>query len=171
VVVNQVESASDIEYVRKILGEKGKGVQVHAKIKSLKGLQKIEEILDAADGITLQRSQLAMEISFNSIAYAIPHIMKRCHVEGKFIGIPTRVKETGLKGAVPMLTEVNDIMCSVDDGIDCFILSIETAVGDFYVESIMSIKYVIEEAERHIDFISRYYAQQKNLVESQPIRA
>lgn len=94
-----------------------------------------------------------MEMSYTNISYVIEHIIKRCRAEGKILGLPTRVKETGMKGAVPMLTEVNDIMHSVKDGIDCFILSVETATGMYYEESILSIRYIIEEAERQIDYI------------------
>lgn len=61
-----------------------------------------------------------------------------------------------MKGAIPMLAQVNDITSNIFDGIDSFMLSVETAKGDFYKESVKSVKYIIEEAERQVDFQSRY---------------
>jgi len=65
-----------------------------------------------------------------------------------------------MKGSVPMLAQVNDITSNIFDGIDSLMLSVETAKGDFYKESVKSVQYIIEEAERRIDFPKRYMEQQ-----------
>lgn len=64
-----------------------------------------------------------------------------------------------MRGAVPQLAEVNDITQNVYDGIDQFILSVETAKGQFFQETIMSVKFIIEEAEKQIDYAKRYIDQ------------
>jgi pyruvate kinase len=53
-----------------------------------------------------------------------------------------------MKGAIPMLAEVNDITRSVFDGIDSLVICFETCKGDFFTETIKSVKYIILEAER-----------------------
>jgi len=148
VVVNSVEGPEDIEYVRKILGKKGEKVQVHAKIKSLKGLENIDAILQSADGITLQRGHLSIELNFTYINSIFQHILKKCKAASKMVGLPTHVDEPGLKGASPVLSRVNDIIQSVNEGLDCLILSAETAQGEYYEESVSSARFIIEEAER-----------------------
>lgn len=87
--INFVESADDVRYVKKLLGTKGQHIALHARIKTLKGLQKIEKIIEEADGIQIQRGYLGMEMSHTNISYVIEHIMKRCKTEGKVIGLPT----------------------------------------------------------------------------------
>jgi pyruvate kinase len=80
------------------------------------------------------------------------------------------VRETGLKGAIPLLNEVNDIIQAVASGIDCLVLSHETAVGDFFEESIYLCRKIVEEAERQIDYQRQHMEQQKSLIEFKKMR-
>lgn len=143
--------------MKKLVGKvAGQQLQVYAKIKSLKGLENIDEILTQADGVTLQRGHLSMELGFQHLNYIQQHIVKKCKAESKMLGLPTRVRETGMKGSIPLLYEVNDIIQAVVSGIDSIVLSVETAIGEFYEESIHSCRQVIEEAESQIDYVKQH---------------
>lgn len=76
--INFCESASDIEYIKKIVGNKARGLDFIARIKTLRGLQNIQQIIQEAEGIQFCRGQLSMEMDFTNISFAFQHVLRLC---------------------------------------------------------------------------------------------
>ena len=152
-----VRKASDIEYVRGFVKQKGgKNVQIMAKIENHQGIQNFEEILAASDGIMINRRNLAMEMPPEKVYIAQKWMIEKANLSAKPIVIATEVLDSMIKSARANRVEVNDMANTVLDGADCLVLDAETADGEFVIESIQKTSSVCIEAEKALNYKRQY---------------
>ncbi len=158
-----VESKEDISYVKKVLGAKGQHIKVLAKLQSKRALENIDAILEVSDGIIIARGYLGLSLDLEDVVYVQKYIIKKCNMIGKPVLLSTQILESMVSNMSPTRAEIVDISNAVYDGIDAFILSPETAIGNYYEQAIDSMSHICFEAERYIDYIKRYLEQGKLL--------
>lgn len=121
---------------------------VYAKIENIEGVKNISSILDSVDGILIDRGDLSREIPIQKIPLAQKILIEMAKKEGKEVLIASNLLETMSKTLKPSRSEANDIVNSVIDGVSGFVLTKETAVGKFPVETVNMLEVLIREGKR-----------------------
>ncbi|MEG1498471.1 MAG: pyruvate kinase [Bacteroidales bacterium] len=144
-----VRKAQDILELRKLVQEEGKDGQVGilAKIEKPEALACLEEILDVADALMVARGDLGVEVSFEQIPIIQKDIIRQSVAKGKPVIVATQMLESMIHNFVPTRAEANDVANAVLDGADAVMLSGETSVGDFPVESVQAMDSIIRFTE------------------------
>jgi pyruvate kinase len=144
-----VESADDIYDVRRALTALGSHAFVIAKIERSRALDRIDEILKAADGVMIARGDLGVEIPIERIAGVQKSIMQKAGLLGKPVITATQMLESMTISRMPTRAEATDVANAVLDGTDCVMLSGESAVGRYPVEAVRMLVRIADEAEGH----------------------
>jgi pyruvate kinase len=131
-----VESAADIVAVREAAEALGGDPFIIAKIERSRALDHLGEIIEAADGIMIARGDLGVEIPIEEIAVTQKKIMHEANLKGKPVITATQMLESMTDNKRPTRAESTDVANAILDGTDCVMLSGESAMGKFPVESV-----------------------------------
>jgi len=131
-----VERASDIEKVRNAAEALGHNPFVIAKIERSNAENHLDEILKVADGIMIARGDLGVEFPIERIAIIQKNIMQQANIQGKPVITATQMLESMTKNRRPTRAEVSDVTNAILDGTDCVMLSGESAMGMYPVDSV-----------------------------------
>jgi pyruvate kinase len=145
--VSFVEKAEDIRKVRNFAAERGKSVDIIAKIEREQAVRNIEEILEEADGLMVARGDLGVEIPIQEV----PSIQKELIYRAKLQGIPvitaTQMLISMTDNIRPTRAEATDVANAILDGTDAVMLSEETAVGSYPVETVEMMAKIAKTTE------------------------
>ena len=152
-----VRKAQDVEDIRAVLKKYGgEGIRIIAKIENREGVNNLDEIIAAADGVMVARGDLGVEIP----AYEVPVLQKemitKTVTQGKPVIIATQMLDSMIRNPRPTRAEVSDIANAVFDGASCVMLSGETASGKYPLESLKTMVKTITAAEESIDYWKRF---------------
>ena len=131
-----VESGEDIQKVRRAAAALGFSPFILAKIERSRALVHIDEILEAADGIMIARGDLGVEIPIEQIARVQKQLMRKANLLGKPVITATQMLESMTANRRPTRAEATDVANAILDGTDCVMLSGESAMGRYPVESV-----------------------------------
>ena len=131
-----VETAADIKAVRQAAAAMGHDPFIIAKIERAGARSNLNEILQAADGIMIARGDLGVEIPIEQIAVAQKNIMRVANLMGKPAITATQMLESMTTNRRPTRAEATDVANAILDGTDCVMLSGESAMGQYPVESV-----------------------------------
>lgn len=149
VALSFVQSAQDIENLRKILHKLGSTARIIAKIETRAAVDAIEDIIKATDAVMVARGDLAVETP----AESVPVVQRQIIGLGQKYAKPTIVATQMLLSMVempePTRAEVSDVATAVFIGADCVMLSEETAMGKYAIDAVKTMKRVILYAEQH----------------------
>jgi pyruvate kinase len=142
-------SAADIEAVRAAAAEVGRSVFVVAKIERAAAMERLEEILDASDGIMVARGDLGVEIPVEEIAVAQKRLIRLANLRGMPVITATHMMESMTERRRPTRAEATDVANAILDGTDAVMLSGESAAGHFPVESVQMLAAIAAATEPH----------------------
>ncbi len=149
IALSFVRKEEDIIQLKDWLSKKGKAIPVIAKIEKKEAIDSFESILKVADGIMVARGDLGVELSLAKVPVIQKEIIKRCNETGKLVITATQMLESMIHSPIPTRAEAADVANAVWDGTDVVMLSGETSVGKFPVETVEMMNEIILNAEHH----------------------
>ncbi|MDR1649430.1 MAG: pyruvate kinase [Synergistaceae bacterium] len=149
--VSFVKTKSDILEVRKLLKRLGGSMKIIAKIETREAVANIEEIAGAADGMMIARGDLGVEIPTEDVPLAQKRIIELCRSHGKVVIVATQMLDSMIRNPRPTRAEANDVANAVLDGTDAVMLSGETASGAYPVESVATMRRIVDRAEQELE--------------------
>jgi pyruvate kinase len=144
-----VETRADIDAVREAAVRLGHNPFIIAKIERVGARNHLNEILGAADGIMIARGDLGVEISIEHIAVVQKFIMRQANILGKPVITATQMLESMSTNRRPTRAEATDVANAILDGTDCVMLSGESAMGEYPVESVAMLARIAAAIEPH----------------------
>ena len=141
-------SKKDIEYVRKVLRDDSIGII--AKIENHEGIQNIEEIIRASEGVMVARGDLGVELSPEQVPLVQKLIIRACNQEGKLVIVATQMLESMITQESPTRAEISDVANAVLDGADCVMLSAETAIGKYPLKAVQYMSKTAANVENSV---------------------
>ncbi len=150
VALSFVRSPADIETVRELLRKENSNIQVIAKIEKPEAIEHIDEIMAVADGILVARGDLGVEMDLAEVPLLQKDLIRRANEQDKYVIVATQMLESMMLSHTPTRAEVSDVTNAVLDGTDAVMLSGETAVGAFPVESVRMMDRICRKTESHL---------------------
>jgi pyruvate kinase len=144
-----VESGKDIDAVRKAANELGHSPFIIAKIERSRALRHFDEILDSADGIMIARGDLGVEVPIEQIAVVQKDLMRRANRRAKPVITATQMLESMTTYRRPTRAEATDVANAILDGADAVMLSGESAMGHYPVDSVAMLAKIAAAIEPH----------------------
>lgn len=152
-----VRTGADVIYLRKFTQSLGWfNPRIIAKIENAQGVENIDEILEAADGIMVARGDMGVEIPFEKIPAIQKELIKKAYNAGKNVITATQMLESMISNARPTRAEITDVANAIYDGSSAIMLSGETAAGKYPVEAVKTMSRIAETTEGAIDYIGRF---------------
>ena len=162
-----VETAADVEAVREAATHLGHSPFIIAKIERAGARSHLDDILRAADGIMIARGDLGVEIPIEQIALVQKNIMRRANILGKPVITATQMLESMSTNRRPTRAEATDVANAILDGTDCVMLSGESAMGEYPVESVAMLAKIAAAIEPHRTVYTIRQVLQKNRKEDE----
>ncbi|MDC0975795.1 pyruvate kinase [Alphaproteobacteria bacterium] len=147
IALSFVQKLSDVEEVKKYIGDKA---GVIAKIEKPSALKELKSIIGACEGIMVARGDLGVELPPEKVPGIQKEIILECRQAGKPVIVATQMLESMIDSPSPTRAEASDVATAVFDGADAVMLSAETAVGLFPTEAVTIMDRIICSAEKHI---------------------
>ena len=144
-----VRTKNDILGVKKILKPDSR-CRVIAKIENREGIKNIDEIIKVSDGIMIARGDMGVSLPIYEIPIIQKTIIKKCNRAGKFVITATQMLESMVENLRPTRAEVTDVANAIIDGTDFVMLSAESAVGKYPVETVAMMNNIIRFTEKHL---------------------
>lgn len=157
VAASFVSNRSDVMEVRKLLDENGgEDIDIIAKIENRAGVDNIEEICEACEGIMIARGDLGVEIPFVEVPAIQKMLISKCRLLGKRVITATEMLESMISNPRPTRAEISDVANAVYDGSSAIMLSGESAAGKFPVEAVRNMARIAEYTEEHTSYRKRF---------------
>ena len=144
-----VSTKEDVLEAREILKEQNSNMKIIAKIESKTGIDNLDEILEVSDGVMVARGDLGEEVPISLLPVYQKRIVRKAREHGKFCIVATEMLESMKKNSRPTRAEVTDVANAVLDGTDAVMLSGETTVGAYPVETVTYMASIASDAEVH----------------------
>lgn len=146
--ISFVESAAHVESIRELAG--GNWPRIVAKVENQIGLDNVEDILQATDAVMIDRGDLSVETNVENVALYQKRVLSAAKAHSKPVIVATEMLHSMIESPMPTKAEVSDITNAVLDGCAATMLSGETAFGAFPVESVRTMRRIVDAAMHHV---------------------
>jgi pyruvate kinase len=149
VALSFVRSAADVEDVRAIMREEGVMLPVIAKIEKPQAIDNLDEIIKAFDGFMVARGDLGVECPLEDVPFLQKRVVEKARRNAKPVIVATQMLESMISSPAPTRAEASDVANAVLDGADAVMLSGETSVGEYPIETVRTMARIISSTEDH----------------------
>jgi pyruvate kinase len=149
VALSFVRSARDVEDVRQIMREEGVLLPVIAKIEKPQAIDNLDEVVKAFDGFMVARGDLGVECPLEDVPFLQKRVVEKARRNAKPVIVATQMLESMISNPAPTRAEASDVANAVLDGADAVMLSGETSVGEFPIETVRTMSRIIRSTEHH----------------------
>ncbi|HNJ78281.1 MAG TPA: pyruvate kinase, partial [Marmoricola sp.] len=144
IALSFVRSAQDAIDVRRIMDEVGQQLPVIAKIEKPQAVTNLDDVIDAFDGVMVARGDLGVEIPLEQVPVIQKRVVARARRKAKPVIVATQMLDSMISQPAPTRAEASDVANAVLDGTDAVMLSGETSVGRYPVETVQTMTRIIE---------------------------
>jgi pyruvate kinase len=149
IALSFVRSAADVEDVRRIMREEGVLLPVIAKIEKPQAIDNLDEVIEAFDAFMVARGDLGVECPLEDVPFLQKRVIDRARRNAKPVIVATQMLESMIDNPRPTRAEASDVANAVLDGADAVMLSGETSVGDYPIETVETMARIISSTEDH----------------------
>lgn len=149
IALSFVRNAKDVVRVHEIMSEEGRFIPVIAKIEKPQAVAALEEIVDAFDGVMVARGDLGVELPLEQVPLVQKRAVELSRRWAKPVIVATQMLESMISSPRPTRAEASDVANAVLDGADALMLSGETSVGEYPVETVATMARIIESTEEN----------------------
>jgi len=150
VALSFVRNAADIDDVHKVMDEVGRRVPVIAKVEKPQAVEAMEEIVLAFDAVMVARGDLAVEYPLERVPLVQKRLITLCRRNAKPVIVATQMMESMITASRPTRAEASDCANAILDGADAVMLSAESSVGKYPIETVQTMSRIIEAAEEEL---------------------
>lgn len=159
-----VRRPSDVIELRDILNKAKSDAKIIAKIEDQEAIENIDKLIELVDGVMIGRGDLAIEIGAENMPLTQKMIIEKCNAAGKPVITATQILESMIKNSTPTRAEVSDIANAIIDGTDAIMLSEETTLGSYPVESVETMTRVSTTIEARHGGINEFIVETDNAI-------
>ena len=151
-----VRTANDVLEVRHLLEKNGgSDINIIAKIENAEGVENIDSIIRASNGIMVARGDMGVEIDMQDLPVIQKQLIKQTYRAGKAVITATQMLDSMIRNPRPTRAETTDVANAIYDGTSAIMLSGETAIGKYPVETVKTMAMIAERTERESDYVRR----------------
>ncbi len=152
-----VRGADEIRAMRELLDSLGSDTPVVAKIEKREALDRLDEVLEAADAVMIARGDLGLELPIPEVPLVQKDVLRAARAAGRPVIIATQMLESMVVNPRPTRAEATDVANAVMDGTDAVMLSAETAAGAWPVEAVRTMASLALASEARVDYADRFH--------------
>ena len=157
-------TADDVHKIRKILVDNnGENIKIIAKIENQQGVDNIDAIIEAADGIMVARGDMGVEIPLEEVPVIQKMIISKVYSEGKQVITATQMLDSMIKNPRPTRAETTDVANAIYQGTSAIMLSGETAAGAYPVEALQTMVRIARRTEKDINYRNPFVVREKDV--------
>jgi pyruvate kinase len=156
IALSFVQRPEDLAEVRKVT--RGQAL-VMAKIEKPQAVARLDEIIEASDGLMVARGDLGVEMPLERVPGIQKLITSAARAQGKPVVVATQMLESMITAPVPTRAEVSDVATAVFDGADAVMLSAESASGQYPVQAVATMNRIAEEIEADVSYNAIIHSQ------------
>jgi pyruvate kinase len=149
VALSFVRSGSDADDVRRVMREEGVMLPVIAKIEKPQAIDNLDEVVDAFDAFMVARGDLGVECPLEDVPFLQKRVIDKARRNAKPVIVATQMLESMINNPAPTRAEASDVANAVLDGADAVMLSGETSVGEYPIQTVETMARIIASTEDH----------------------
>ncbi|MFI7406669.1 pyruvate kinase [Streptomyces sp. NPDC049541] len=150
VALSFVRDAKDVADVHKVMDEEGRRVPVIAKVEKPQAVENMEDVVMAFDGVMVARGDLAVEYPLEKVPMVQKRLIELCRRNAKPVIVATQMMESMITNSRPTRAEASDVANAILDGADAVMLSAESSVGAYPVETVKTMSKIVAAAEQEL---------------------
>jgi len=161
IALSFASTKEDVLKARELIKQENGEQWIISKIESNVGIKNIDDLIEYSEGIMVARGDLGVEIDLSKIPSVQRSIIEKCNVKGRPVIVATQMLNSMIENPRPTRAEVEDIASAIYSGADAVMLSGETAIGKYPVESVEMMVKVAKETEKELKPRSEYGPSKK----------
>ncbi|WP_171166329.1 pyruvate kinase [Streptomyces sp. I05A-00742] len=150
VALSFVRDAKDVLDVHRVMDQVGRRVPVIAKVEKPQAVENMAEVVMAFDGVMVARGDLAVEYPLERVPMVQKRLIEMCRRNAKPVIVATQMMESMITNSRPTRAEASDVANAILDGADAVMLSAESSVGAYPIETVKTMSRIVEAAEQEL---------------------
>ncbi|MGK5449064.1 pyruvate kinase [Streptomyces radiopugnans] len=150
VALSFVRDAADVRDVHRVMDEVGRRVPVIAKVEKPQAVENMEDVVLAFDGVMVARGDLAVEYPLEKVPMVQKRLIEMCRRNAKPVIVATQMMESMITNSRPTRAEASDVANAILDGTDAVMLSAESSVGQYPIETVKTMSKIVQAAEEEL---------------------